>query len=133
MDTRTFRERAQEKVVWARTQLDLYERELDRFRRIVTSLEEYLANDPDDTSDAQANHPSPVVRPQTDKRPSAILLPIVRQNPNLSTDEAYQRLIQAGYDFKDGNQSRVTANALSMAVRKFRAESSEAGTVTAEK
>ena len=131
MDRRTFREDARERIEQVKEERQYHERELERLNKVAASLGDYLANDTEDTPDARPNYPSPMILPPTDKTASSILMPFLRENPNLSRDKAYVRLHEAGYDFK-GNWKRVASNALSMARRKLQEESGEAQTATEE-
>ena len=115
MDAQAFRESARERIRKAKAEKEHHEREMIRLDRIVTSLEDYLANDTESTSDSVVLQASPAIPPLTAQTPSHILLPFLRKNLDLTREEAHQILVEAGHDFKDANRSRVVANALSMA------------------
>ncbi len=130
MDTQAFRESAQERINLAETQRQYHEGEAERLGTVVTSLRNYLANETEDAPGAGPSYPSPVVIPPTDRTASSILMPFVRENPNLTRDDAHRLLLEAGYPIK-GNKKKVVANSLSMTHRKLREESGETETETA--
>ena len=63
--------------------------------------------------------------PAVDVRPSAVLLPEVRDNPDLTTADALALLQEAGYDFGQGNPPRIAANALAWCRRLLDREAEE--------
>ena len=128
MNTQEFRENVRERIVQAKDEKQHHERELERLDKIVTSLQNYLANDAEDTKDTAAPVVNTSIPPLAVQTPSQILLSLVRENDNPPQEAAYKRLIEAGHDFMDANRSRVVANALAMARKRVREE--RVGTAT---